>query len=131
MLVVLQLWKEFRQHNQGWHRRMGYVAVTASALGSLSAAPYAVTYLLSARLPETVSSSDFVTDVLLFAMCVLLQGTRLLAHPAIHHVKHHGACTQMVAPSQKACPQSSLNMYAMPSFAELHCIELSSVVTMT
>ena len=52
---MLQLWKEFRQQNYVWHRRLGYVALAASALGSLSAAPYAVTYLLSAKLPEMVS----------------------------------------------------------------------------
>ena len=55
LLVVLQLWKEFRQQNYVWHQRLGYVALAASALGSLSAAPYAVTYLLSAKIPETVS----------------------------------------------------------------------------
>ncbi len=55
LLVMLQIWKEFRQHNYIWHRRLGYVALASSALGSLSAAPYAVTYLLSAKIPETVS----------------------------------------------------------------------------
>ncbi len=30
--MVLQLWKEFRQQNYVWHRRLGYVALAASDL---------------------------------------------------------------------------------------------------
>lgn len=99
---------------------MGYVAVTASALGSMSAAPYAVTYLLSARLPETVISTclrnGFVDAAPLPAACVLLQGTGLHAHAAVGHVMHHGMCIQQVDPTLHACSQTSLNMYATPSW---------------
>ena len=118
--MVSQLWKEFRRQNHTWHRRMGYVAVIASALGSMSAAPYAVTYLLSARLPETVISihlrTGFVNAALLSTACVLLQGTGLLAHAAVRHVMHHGACIQQVDPTLHACSPTSLPMYAMPSW---------------
>ncbi len=55
--MVLQLWKGFRQQHCMLHRRLGYLALTATALGSLSAAPYAVTYLLSSQMPETVSAA--------------------------------------------------------------------------
>ncbi|DBB00065.1 hypothetical protein WJX77_007249 [Trebouxia sp. C0004] len=60
LLWPLQLWKEFRQQNCFWHRRLGYVALAASALGSLSAAPYAVTYLLSAQIPETITGLGYL-----------------------------------------------------------------------
>ena len=53
--VLLQLWKGFRQHHYASHRRLGYLALAATALGSLSAAPYALSYLVSAQVPETVS----------------------------------------------------------------------------
>lgn len=54
-VMVLQLWKGFRQYHHTLHRRLGYLALVATTLGSLSAAPYALSYLFSARLPETVS----------------------------------------------------------------------------
>ncbi|DBA71120.1 hypothetical protein WJX79_004067 [Trebouxia sp. C0005] len=60
LLWPLQLWKEFRRQNYVWHRRLGYVALAASALGSLSAAPYAVTYLLSAKIPETITGLGYL-----------------------------------------------------------------------
>lgn len=55
------MWKGFRQHHYALHRRLGYLALAATALGSLSAAPYALSYLLSACLPQTVSPISFLS----------------------------------------------------------------------
>lgn len=60
LLWPLLLWKEFRQRHYVLHRRMGYVALTTTAVGSLSAAPYAITYLLSRQLPETVTGLGYL-----------------------------------------------------------------------
>lgn len=51
----MQLWDAFRQQHLKLHRKLGYLAVAATALGSLSGAPYAVSYLFSSHLPEQVS----------------------------------------------------------------------------
>lgn len=53
--LFMQLWKSFRQSHLNLHRKLGYVAVTATALGSLSGAPYAISYLCSSDLPAQVS----------------------------------------------------------------------------
>lgn len=57
MAMCVQLWESFRQKHLKLHRKLGYVAVIATALGSISGAPYAITYLCSSELPEQVSSN--------------------------------------------------------------------------
>ena len=58
VVMVLQLWKDFRRQCHQLHRCLGYISLAATAVGSLSAAPYAVTYLMSAKIPETVSAKS-------------------------------------------------------------------------
>ena len=69
--ALLQLWKAFRQHNYALHRRLGYMAVAATGLGSMSAAPYAFTYLLSMQMPETVSRYHLLSEYAAASQCLL------------------------------------------------------------
>lgn len=105
---MLQLWKDFRQQNYVWHRRLGYVALAASALGSLSAAPYAVTYLLSAKIPETVSMKPLWTTFALlvtFGACVMLLYLQhsLSLHPCIMSIQWQGNNETCKHKGDKAC----------------------------
>ncbi|KAL3138517.1 hypothetical protein ABBQ32_006301 [Trebouxia sp. C0010 RCD-2024] len=60
LLWPLQLWKGFRQHHYVLHRRLGKLTLAATALGSLSAAPYALSYLFSAQIPETITGLGYL-----------------------------------------------------------------------
>ena len=71
-LLWVQLWKTFRQRNYALHRRLGYLALTATALGSLSAAPYAVTYLFSGKMPEMVSAHHQQFCICCIKCCYLI-----------------------------------------------------------
>lgn len=87
--VFLQLWKGFRQHHYVLHRRLGKLTLAATALGSLSAAPYALSYLFSAQIPETVSS-----------VRLLLEGVTLSG--ALHNASHHQTVTPAAGLQQRA-----------------------------